>query len=520
MRVYFNKIEDCIKRYIKLYGKSIIGQVIMGVMVYFMMMSLNLVNDLDGLWHPSNFIAGDWEISLGRALQRYADRARFGIVSEPFNTILTLILLSVGNVLIIDRLKIKSSIYKWLIYSILIANPIVCCSLSYSYMSVNFGLAYFFSVLAFIFINVDRKNITKLFLAACFLGISMAFYQAYICVVSVLIVNMIIIMILEKEEVKSIFKYIISSVGVYGVGGLVYLIITKFFLYKADVQMASYKGAANVDLFYMIKSLPNSIRQCYRQFGVYIFDTKTFSNLEFIDSVLGGLCFVYIIAIIIQSCRIFRDNLIRGILFLVMICILPVAACSVLLIAVGNDMTILMSMGMLLCIVLLGGIVPRDGRLGYVVKRIYLFVLLLFLWFQLSAVENDQLALKEGKTATISLTESIINNLYENYNLDVSKSVAFVGRPADNDMFSKSQAYYMANEYAMFGCWSTQSRNNRVSWNGVLLKFLGANINLCSDTEYEIIIQSEQVKSMPEYPADGSIDIINDIIVVKVSDNY
>ena len=118
MRVYFNKIEDCIKRYIKLYGKSIIGQVIMGVMVYFMMMSLNLVNDLDGLWHPSNFIAGDWEISLGRALQRYADRARFGIVSEPFNTILTLILLSVGNVLIIDRLKIKSSIYKWLIYSI------------------------------------------------------------------------------------------------------------------------------------------------------------------------------------------------------------------------------------------------------------------------------------------------------------------------------------------------------------------------------------------------------------------
>ena len=151
----------------------------------------------------------DWEISLGRALQRYADRARFGIVSEPFNTILTLILLSVGNVLIIDRLKIKSSIYKWLIYSILIANPIVCCSLSYSYMSVNFGLAYFFSVLAFIFINVDRKNITKLFLAACFLGISMAFYQAYICVVSVLIVNMIIIMILEKEEVKSIFKYII-----------------------------------------------------------------------------------------------------------------------------------------------------------------------------------------------------------------------------------------------------------------------------------------------------------------------
>ena len=127
MRVYFNKIEDCIKRYIKLYGKSIIGQVIMGVMVYFMMMSLNLVNDLDGLWHPSNFIAGDWEISLGRALQRYADRARFGIVSEPFNTILTLI--SSGKELVLSVIILMHFVCQRLIKYLLIPHYIWSASL-------------------------------------------------------------------------------------------------------------------------------------------------------------------------------------------------------------------------------------------------------------------------------------------------------------------------------------------------------------------------------------------------------
>lgn len=524
MAVYIREIEEYTRKYINLYGKSIIGQIIIGLIVYFMMMSLNLVNNLDGLWHPSNFIAGDWEISLGRAFQRYADRARFGIVSEPFNTIITLLLIALGNTLIVKKLSVENALYKWLIYIIMIANPIVCCSLSYSFTSVNFGLAYFFSVLAFAYIQTDvkleKQCLISLVVSACFLGVSMAFYQAYISVTSVLVISMILKMLLKKKDMKCILKYIILCIGTYILGGVIYLNITKFFLYRADVQMAAYKGAANIDIFYMIKSLPNSIKQCYEQFGIYIFDFKTYSNLEFIEIVIGGLCIVYACSIIIQSYKVFKNDFGQGILFVVMIGLLPVAGCSVLLIAVGNSMTELMSMGMLMCILLLGIVVPDDGKIGFVIQRIYFIIMLSFMWFQLSTVENDQLALKEGKTATITLTENIIHSLYDDYNLDNGKIVAFVGRPADNNMFVKSEAYNMANRYAMFGCWSTNARNNRVSWNGVISNFLGANVNLCSDMDYEKIVQLEQLKVMPEYPAEGSICIIEDIIVVKVSDNY
>ena len=73
-------------------------------------MSQNLVNHLDGIWHYSNFVAGDWEISIGRFAQRYFDKFRFGLVSESFNTILSLVLISVAVEWVVDLFEMKNKL--------------------------------------------------------------------------------------------------------------------------------------------------------------------------------------------------------------------------------------------------------------------------------------------------------------------------------------------------------------------------------------------------------------------------
>ena len=506
------------------YSKYIMFGFWVGFLTYFMMMSLNLVNDLDGIWHLSNFIAGDWEISLGRGLQRYADRARFGIVSDAFNSMITIFLISVANAMILTKFNFESAIYKGLFLVVLVANPVICNALSYSYMSVNFGLAYFFSVVSFICIKstiVTRKNImTGIFGGAIFLGISMAFYQAYVCLTILLIVMYTLKMILENKKSNKILLYVALCFCTIILGGIIYLLIAKGLLYRAGIQMVSYKGASNINFLLMVKYLPYSIKQCYLEFAHYIIVGKAASNLEFIDIVLVGLSAIYLLSAVIRFVNLFRHNKKNAILFAVMLILLPVASCFVLLIAVGNSMSGLMSMGMVMCIAILGIIVPNEGKVGFVLKRIYLLFLLAFVWFQLSAVINDQLALKEGKTATITLTENIISQLYEGGYLDEYQTVAFVGRPGNNDRFAQSTAYQMANGYAKFGCWSTDARNNRVSWNGIVSNFLGVNLNLCGDLEYQEIVSLEEVADMPEFPSKGSISVINDVVVVKVSELY
>lgn len=495
----------------------------MGTLAYFMMMSQNLVNNLDGIWHPSNFIAGDWEISLGRGLQRYADRARFGIVSDPFNTVLTLLLLSIANAIILRAFSIDSPVYKGILLMLLSVNPVVCHSLSYSYMSVNFGLAYLFSVAAFACIRKIKGwklTLTLGSLGGLFLGISMAFYQAYICVTGVLVIISALNELCREKNAKKTARYITAGLYSFLCGGILYYLITQALLYRAGISLASYKGAANITPALILIRLPQSLQRCYSEFFSYYWERKAFSHLEFIDIVLMGITVVYLTAVIIQLTRLIKHSLAAAALFIILFLSLPVSCCLVLLIAVGNSMTGLMSMGLVICLALLGIVVPSEGNSGFFLKRINLLLLAAFIWFQLSATVNDQLALKEGKTATITLTENIISQLSMDGYLDTSQPVALIGRPADNDLFTQSTAYLMANEYARFGCWSTDARNNRVSWTGVISNFLGINLNLCGDSEYQELIRLKQVADMPEFPCRGSICIIHDIVVVKVSDVY
>ena len=54
---------------------------------------------------------------------------------------------------------------------------------------------------------------------------------------------------------------------------------------------------------------------------------------------------------------------------------------------------------------------------------------------------------------------------------------------------------------------------------GFFDKYLGIKIKICTRDEYNKIVNSEEFKNMPIYPNNGSIKIINDIIVIKVSEN-
>lgn len=501
--------------------RFLIGGFFIGILSYFMMLSLNLVNDIDGIWHLSNFVAGDWEISLGRGLQRYADRMRFGIVSDPFNSMLTLLLFEIANAMILERFSLTKGGTPWLVLTILTANPVLCNTLTYSYMSVNFGLAYFFGVLAFYLLtkrDTPKKTLLRGIACGAILGVSMAFYQAYLSITVLLAFLWMIKRLEEEKTIRPILEYFaLFACTVLFAGGF-YLLIVNGLLFRAGVSLASYRGADQLGLTQMVLHLPASLGSCYTEFFSCFLEKKAFARLEGIDLILAALAVYGLAAGMLRFLRLYREKKEKAFLFLILVGLLPVASCAVLLLAVGNPLSVLMSMGPLLCLTLLGILLLPDGSRGFWVRGAGLFFLVLFAWYQLSATQNDQLALKEGKAATVTLTENIVSRLYSEGFMEEEPVVAFMGRPGDNRRFAKSTAYQMANEYARFGCWSTDARNNRVSWYGVTSNFLGVNLNLCSVEDYEALQSKKQVADMPEFPLEGSIRKIDGIVVIKVSE--
>ena len=501
--------------------KYLIFAVATGCIVYLSLMSNDLVNHVDGIWHPSHFIAGDWEISLGRGLQRYADRARFGLVTSSWNSILYILLVGLADCLIIERFRLKDSFFSYLFVLISVANPVVCESLTYSYMSVNFALAYFFSVLSFFFLTgrgSDRKEIIRELIPAIIaFAVSMAFYQAYICVYAVLSLFWIILFLDEDSDIKRAGTETAKVLITFVAGGVVYMLITKLLLLRAGVEMASYRGADDISLLGIIKNLPAGIIQAVKETGKYIYINKMQTGgLEFSSVVIICLSIVCGLVAVMELVDVYKVKKVTALIIIPMYLLLPLAASVICIIAVGSEISGLMSMGILITI-------PLFYTIGKKKKwtKIMMNTCLIFLaWYLLSAVETDQIALKEGITATRTIAENAYLEACSGYTDEDYDSVAFVGRTAENPLFYMSPVYDMANGYAQFGRWSTGSRNNRVTWIGIMNMLCGTEIDFCDEDTYREIVEADDVENMPVYPQKGYIKIIDDVLVVKISDCY
>ena len=491
-----------------------------GIVVYYSLMANNLVNNIDGIWHPSNFIAGDWEISLGRGLQRYADRARFGLVSNPWNSILVFALFGITDCFIIKKFRMEKTFFSFLFVFITIANPIMGESLSYSYMSVNFACAYLFSVLAFYYISDDCSEIKRVIMgmvisSVCF-AISMAFYQAYICVYAVLCVFLLILKFKKNENTKEVIKTIGLCLFTFLTGGLLYLAITKILLFRAGVQMASYRGAENAGLLTIVKNLPQSIVGAYRETFGYFITGRLNANLEFSGIMILLVCLVLLMASIGEIIGIIREKKPQRIPIILLLAILPMASSIICIIAPGNEISGLMAMGVLIGI-LLFFLLAEDKKYMRIIMSIAYVVMA---WYLVSAVENDQIALREGMVATRNMAENALSEMYSEDLLSEVRCVAFVGRTAENPLFYKSTAYEMANGYAQFGRWSTDPRNNMVTWIGITETMCGASVPICGVDTYSEIVYTDVVSRMPIYPTKGYMKVIDDVLVVKMSNLY
>ncbi|MCD7945439.1 MAG: hypothetical protein LUF81_02340 [Clostridiales bacterium] len=154
----------------------------------------------------------------------------------------------------------------------------------------------------------------------------------------------------------------------------------------------------------------------------------------------------------------------------------------------------------------------------------FLLCLAGMLWINVCVVGNDQLAMREGRTAVVTIAENIVTRLAdEGYiNAETDTTIAIVGRPAENVMFAQTTAWKQANKYAQFGgaYWYADAGNNRRSWNGLLVGYCGIQLNFCSDDTFKELIATSTIAEMPCFPDEGSICEVDGIVVIKVSDYY
>lgn len=516
--------ENCVFRTYKTLTEKYLWFIVInwafGIAVHLMLISNNLVNSMDSPWHFSSYYARGWEISIGRWMICILDQIRFGIVSSTLNSLVALFFFACGSALIVDCFELRSRFKACLTGMLFIATPLVCASLSFCYTSVAYGFAYFLSALSAYFAIKTDHVMTAILSGGIFLAFSLATYQAYLSVTCIVLLIYFIQMLYQNNSIHVVQKAIIKSVGTVLSGCILYKISITVFCAVLGVELFSYKNSG-FSLSGIFLNLQQQLIIAYKEFFEFYFT----GNIQQMPSCLQ---WIYILAFLMIGCvfiyktiAIFKRNVMYGVLSVLAVCIIPMA-CNMILLLINAGNTILMTCGMALLFPL--SLCLTENVVSYkLVKLSFTLCLVGLLWIDVCIVNNDQIAMLEGRTSVVAIANNIVTDLTDLGYFDSDlQEVAIVGMPAESRMFTATIAWESANEYAKFGLYWPIARDENVlnSWNGVLQEYCGVTLNFCPSSSYADLVETLEIDEMSCYPAEGSISVIDDILVVKVSECY
>ena len=502
--------------------------------LYSMVMVADLVNCRDGLWNGPYYQAAHWELSLGRWTILYWDRLLLGIHTNPWATLVTLSLFILGTSLLVDILGILPGSWQdHLVSMLFLSNMIVCISVSYLYTSGIYGLAFFLSMLCVKCVLWSMEDKRAVFAGALCLALVMGLYQSYLGCITLMALAALLLMIQEGRRPNEIGRYLRLGILTGIAGFCLYEVIQHVHMMVFHVSMSAYNGADDISLRTIITNLIPSVRRAYEIFWRYLMGMDHHWN-ALPSILLRGISIAAITGVVgtgIIALWRGKEKGQRSRLFFWGVCIAltPLAVNVVFLLAPKSAFLEQQTAPLALVVAVIVAMLARRASArvsdrksllwGLARKDMAVVVLGLSLLFgNVSQILIDQEAMAEGMHASRSIGESVFQTLVQEGLYGREATYALIGAPCASPLFFATPLYDKANSYAKFGgpWWDGSELDNR-AWYGLFHYRLGLELPMCDAGRYEELARSAAVREMPVYPAEGSIQEIEGVIVIKVS---
>ena len=504
--------------------------------VFFPLIALRLTNTVDGLWTTTEYMAGTWELSNGRWFWLVTSFLRFSLQLEPINAVVCLVLVSLGVTKLHMTFKTVreggggTTCLDWLAGLCYLANTVIGCYLSFAHQSVEFGLAFYLSVLAAVCVIRSRSIAAGVAQGAFLLALSLGLYQADLACFCMVLLAWFLVLLFRGEERIKLRCYIAKCLGSAVCGAALYWEILQIILKISGVAMTNYQGGASASPLNMLKSLPQSIAKCYAQFWDYFFGDTVRHNVLQSFGVLYALAFLVVGAALVRRLAVVLRRKDAETAFYAVAAVLAMPLASVIFLLAASQATFYIPMagGTALffpaCFWLLNAApVQPSGRVEKLEKNAVLLTAAVILYGGVFMSVIDQQAMYEGRRATKQIADLVANELVAEgyYDAPEKLPVMLVGRPSASPLFRTHVVYWDANDYAQVGLFKKESAATmRYSWNAVFLDLTPVQLELCSDDMYDGLIRTEEIRQMPVFPENGSMQVMNGVYVIKISEDY
>ena len=449
-----------------------------------------------------------------------------GSYSLPFfNGIFALLFLALSAGMVVSVFQVRNKLTAGLIGGLMTVFPAVVSMYFFMFLALYYAIGIFFSVFAaWLTVKYPKNiiaNIAAVVMIACSLGVYQAYFPDTVCILLIVVILKAAFGgVKEKKEWKEFFLMIARFLVVMAAGVAVYFLINKAVLAVTHIQLTSYQGGDTMGKI-TIAQLISALKSCYTSFFDMGFsDVMGISYNRTVRSLIK-VVWILFAAGIGAYLVLKKKEYLNKVIVLCGILVFPVAMFLIYVMAPNSYCYTLMAYSVVFFFVfflLWLDACSRNLKLHAPVKSITNWVsalltaalVIVFVWY----ANGNYMALEYTKYHDFSYVQTLITKIrsVEDYSQD--KPVIVVGTQINDS--TNGMGSLIGDTFTVGGKADTNLGYNSLLY--LMSDYLGFSPYYGTYEEIQNWMQREVVREMPSYPADGSIQVIDDTIIVKLSD--
>lgn len=449
-----------------------------------------------------------------------------GSYSLPFfNGIFALLFLALSAGMVVSVFQVRNKLTAGLIGGLMTVFPAVVSMYFFMFLALYYAIGIFFSVFAaWLTVKYPKNiiaNIAAVVMIACSLGVYQAYFPDTVCILlMVVILKAAFGGVKEKKEWKEFFLMIARFLLVMAAGVAVYFLINKAVLAVTHIQLTSYQGGDTMGKI-TIAQLISALKSCYTSFFDLGFSDVMGISYNRTVRRLIKVVWILFVAGIGAYLVLKKKEYLNKVIVLCGIVVFPVAMFLIYVMAPNSYCYTLMAYSVVFFFVfflLWLDACFRNLKLHAPVKSITNWVsalltaalVIVFVWY----ANGNYMALEYTKYHDFSYVQTLVTKIrsVEDYSQD--KPVIVVGTQINDS--TNGMGSLIGDTFTVGGKADTNLGYNSLLY--LMSDYLGFSPYYGTYEEIQNWMQREVVREMPSYPADGSIQVIDDTIIVKLSD--
>lgn len=455
-----------------------------------------------------------WALSLGRWMMEYLSESVYNVVMPPvylaFNG-----LCAAGVILLLaDLWKIRSRVF--LVFgslSLVVALAVIWQNLVI-HVAYSYGFAMLMAVLA-VYLIFSKRGAVSFGAAVVCLVLSMGTYQAEIGFATGTVLCTLMLWCLQELPLAQLAQKTGKALAMGILGGVVYFVILQEESARYGVPISDRGGLSSFGAGSLLNGLVENAHLAYHDFKQYFTSGPNHLGKAQLLVLLAA-----VVLLGLGFLRLVRRRKPQAAVLAVLGVLLPLGI-NVIDVLTGTEQNYLMSYPMQLMIPFVLMLAWRETAPGWW-KGLVRFgagaAAFLVCWISVvtayATYHTVALAYRYVDTLTNAILTSVLTD--EDYTPDTRVLIA--GLP-DESQAQKFNFLYDSSCYQ--GPMVFWSGTNGVlgNWKNYIYDYHGLWIGEVATDEYYDIIDSDDFAAMPVYPAEGSLQKFDDILVVKLQED-